>query len=354
MSLLFTPITFKSIQLRNRIVLSPMCMYSAVDGFPTDWHMQHYVSRAVGGVGLIIQEATAVLPEGRISYADLGIWSDEQAEAYKSMVQQIKAHGAVPGIQLAHAGRKASCEVAWNKGWQIQEGPNSWPTVAPSPIPFYEKDIIPKELSKSEIKERVLAFKAAAQRALDAGYELIEIHAAHGYLIHEFYSPVSNKRTDEYGGSFENRIRFLLEIVDAVQEVWPSQLPLFVRISATDWIGNEGWDTADSVALARILKDKGVDLIDCSTGANVRKVDIPIGPNYQVPFAEAVKKGADIATGAVGLITDAEQAEAILQEGKADLIFMGRALLRDPYFPLNAALKMQAAQVWPLQYERAK
>lgn len=354
MSLLFTPIQFKSISSKNRLVMSPMCMYSAVDGIANDWHTQHYVSRAVGGVGIIVQEATAVLPEGRISYADLGIWNDAQVEAYKPIVAQIKAHGAVAGIQLAHAGRKASCEVSWNKGWQIKEGPNAWTPVAPSLLPFHPTDALPHELNKSEIKERVIAFKEAARRALAAGYQLIEIHAAHGYLIHEFYSPVSNQRTDEYGGSFENRIRFLVEIIDAVNEVWPKELPIFVRISATDWMGKDGWDLEDSIALAVILKAKGVDLVDCSTGANVRNVAIPVAPNYQVPFAEGIKKEAGIATGAVGLITDAQQAEAILQDGKADLIFIGRALLRNPYFPLHAAKELHDEFTWPIQYERAK
>ncbi len=354
MSLLFSPITFKSITLKNRIVMSPMCQYSAVDGLPTKWHEQHYVSRAVGGVSLVIQEATAVVPEGRISYADLGIWNDAQVAAYKPIVAQIREHGAVPGIQLAHAGRKASCEVSWNKGWQIQEGAHSWQTVAPSPIPFHERDIIPHELSREEIREVINAFKEAARRALEAGYELIELHGAHGYLIHEFYSPLSNQRTDEYGGSFENRIRFLIEIIDAVQEVWPAELPIFVRISATDWVGAAGWEVGDSVALAKVLKNKGIDLVDCSSGANTRKAEIPVAPNYQVHLADAVKNQAGIATGAVGLITDAEQAEMILEENKADLIFLGRELLRNPFFPLQAAMVLGAEQAWPIQYERAK
>ncbi|WP_222164989.1 NADPH dehydrogenase NamA [Edaphocola aurantiacus] len=354
MSLLFSPLTIKSITLKNRLVMSPMCMYSAIDGLPNDWHYVHYTSRAIGGAGLIIQEATAVNPEGRISYADLGIWSDAHTEQYKPIVSAIKKYGCVPGIQLAHAGRKASCEVSWNKGWQIQEGPDSWQTVAPSPIPFHERDIIPHELTITEIQALVQDFKAAAQRAVEAGYEVIEIHAAHGYLIHEFYSPLSNQRTDEYGGSFENRIRFLLEIIAGVQEVWPADLPLFVRISATDWMGTEGWDTPDSVALAKILKAKGVDLIDCSTAANVRHAEIPVGPNYQVPFADAIRNQAGIMTGAVGLITEAAQAEEILQAGKADLIFLARVLLRDPYFPLHAASELNAPVEWQKQYERAR
>lgn len=354
MSLLFSPIQFKSITLKNRIVLAPMCMYSAIDGFPNDFHVQHYVSRAFGGVSLVVQEATAISPEGRISYADLGIWKDEHVEVYKPMVAQIKNAGAVAGIQLAHAGRKASCEVSWKKGIQIQEGANSWQPVAPSPIPFYESDVVPHELSLLEIKEIVNDFKIAAQRSLAAGFELIEIHAAHGYLIHEFYSPISNHRTDEYGGSFENRIRFLLEVIAAIQEVWPEDLPIFVRISATDWVGEAGWQVEDSVELAKILKTKNIDLVDCSSAANVRGAKIPVGPNYQVPLADAVRNLGGIPSGAVGLITEVHQAEQILQEGQADLIFMARELLRNPYFALLAAKTLEAEQAWPIQYGRAR
>ena len=353
MSLLFSPLHIKSATLKNRLVMSPMCMYSSVDGFPNDWHYVHYATRAVGGVGLIIQEATAVAPEGRISYADMGIWKAEHVPALKKIVDLIHANGSVAGIQLAHAGRKASCEVSWNKGFQIQEGPHSWQTVAPSPLPFHEKDRTPHELSVTEIKDLVQKFADAAARAHAAGYKVLEIHAAHGYLIHEFYSPLSNVRTDAYGGSFENRIRFLLEIIDAVNIVWPSDLPLFVRISATDWVEG-GWTLDDSIALAKVLKEKGVDVIDCSSAANVRKADIPIGPNYQVFLAEGVKKAADIRTGAVGLITEAQQAEAILKNEQADLIFLGRKLLRHPYFPLEAAKALDEDINWPIQYERAK
>ncbi|HRP90162.1 MAG TPA: NADPH dehydrogenase NamA [Edaphocola sp.] len=354
MSLLFTPYDINSIRLKNRIVMSPMCMYSAVDGIPNKWHEQHYVTRAVGGVGLIIMEATAVSPEGRISYADLGLWNDEQMLAFKGIVKQIKEQGTVAGIQLAHAGRKASCEVSWKKGRQIQEGENSWKTLAPSAIPYHDTDSLPHELSKEEIDQIKDEFKRAASRALDAGFQMIEIHAAHGYLIHEFYSPFSNQRTDEYGGSFENRIRFLLEVLEAIQEVWPKELPIFVRISATDWIEERGWQLEDSIALAKILKEKGVALVDCSTGANVPGVKIPVAPNYQVPFATAIRQQAGIPTGAVGLITGAHQAEAILQNGEADLIVLGRELLRNPYFPLLAAQELGAVQDWPLQYERAR
>lgn len=353
MSKLFSPFTIKSITLKNRIVVSPMCMYSCIDGFANNFHLVHLGTRAVGGAGLIIQEATAVLPEGRISYADMGIWKDEHIEKLKEINQFIHEQGSVAGIQLAHAGRKASAETAWNGGRQIQEGENSWLPVAPSAIPFHEKDVIPKELSKEEIGVIIEAFKTAAQRSLDAGFKVLEIHAAHGYLIHEFYSPLSNKRTDEYGGSFENRIRFLLEIIEAVHSVWPDNLPLFVRISATDWV-EDGWTIEDSVALAKILKTKGVDLIDTSSAANIPKALIPVGPNYQVPLAAQIRKEASIATGAVGLITDAQQAETILQNGEADLIFIARELLRNPYFPLQAAKELGDEITWPKQYDRSK
>lgn len=353
MSTLFSPIRFRSVTIPNRLVLSPMCQYSAVDGFATNWHLVHLGARAAAGIGLIVQEATAVLPEGRISYADLGLWNDEQMTKLAEINQFIHQQGAVAGIQLAHAGRKASAEVAWNGGRQIKEGPNSWPTVAPSPVPFHEKDSVPQELSVAEIKKIVEAFAQSARRAHQAGFKVLEIHAAHGYLIHEFYSPLSNFRTDDYGGSFENRIRFLCEIVDAVQNVWPQELPIFVRISATDWL-EDGWTIEDSVALAKVLKQKGVDLIDVSSAANVPKAPIPIGPNYQVPLAAQIRREANIATGAVGLITEAIQAEQILNQQEADLIFVGRELLRNPYFALQAAKDLDHELQWPLQYERAK
>lgn len=353
MSKLFSPFTIKSITLKNRIVVSPMCMYSCVDGFATNFHLVHLGTRAVGGAGLIIQEATAVLPEGRISYADMGIWKDEHIEKLHEINQFIHEQGSVAGIQLAHAGRKASAETAWNGGQQIQEGENSWLPVAPSAIPFHEKDVTPKELSIAEIRLIVQAFKDAAKRSLKAGFKVVEIHAAHGYLIHEFYSPLSNFRTDEYGGSFDNRIRFLLEIVEAVKTVWPSELPLMVRISATDWVEG-GWTIEDSVALSKVLKEIGVDLIDVSSAANIPKAPIPIAPNYQVPLAAQIKHEANMPTGAVGLITGAQQAEDILQNNEADLIFMARELLRNPYFPLQAAKELGDEITWPKQYERSK
>ncbi|MBO9657803.1 MAG: NADPH dehydrogenase NamA [Chitinophagaceae bacterium] len=354
MSILFSPLSIKDVTFRNRIVVSPMCQYSSQDGFANDWHLVHLGSRAVGGAGLIIQEATAVSPEGRISYADMGIWSDEHIAPLKRINAFIHEHGSIAGIQLAHAGRKASTERPWDGNQQIKEGDNSWQPVAPSAIPFRESDIAPSPLSVADIRELVDQFRKAAARSLKAGFKVIEIHAAHGYLIHQFLSPFSNSREDQYGGSFENRIRFLLEIIEAVQTVWPANLPLFVRVSATDWSEQGGWDPSQSVQLAGILKTKGVDLIDCSTGGLLPRVSIPVGPGYQVQFAELIKKEAGISTGAVGLITNAQQAEDILQKGQADLIFLARQLLRDPYFPLHAANELNAEVKWPEQYVRAK
>lgn len=353
MSLLFSPFTIGNITLRNRIVVSPMCQYSATNGFATNWHLVHLGTRAVGGAGLIIQEATAVSPEGRISDADLGIWEDGHIPKLKEICDFIHEQGAVAGIQLAHAGRKASAEVPWKGGRQITSGPRSWQTLGPSALPYHETDMQPLELSQEEISRIIADFRRAASRAIEAGYKVIELHAAHGYLIHQFYSPYSNKRSDQYGGSFENRIRFLLEIIEAVQTVWTKERPLLVRISATDW--KEGaWTIEDSVALARILKEKGVDLVDTSSAANVSGVKIPVGPGYQVPLAAQIRKESGMPTGAVGLITTAMQAEEILQEGKADLIFLARQLLRDPYFPLHAATELNDKITWPAQYERAQ
>ncbi|WP_231460501.1 NADPH dehydrogenase NamA [Pedobacter sp. Leaf132] len=353
MSKLFSPFKLKDITLKNRIVISPMCQYSAVDGFANDWHLVHLGSRAVGGAGLIIQEATAVMPEGRITHADLGIWKDEHLDKLKQIVSFIHENGAIAGIQLAHAGRKASCELPWNGGEQIAEGENSWQTVAPSPVPFKSGQKAPHELSIEEIQEIVFAFRAAAKRAVEAGYKVVEVHAAHGYLLHQFFSPISNKRNDIYGGSFENRIRFVIDVVEAVQSVWPQELPLFVRISATDWTEG-GWNENDSLQLAAVLKDKGVDLIDTSSGGNVPDAFIPAGPNYQVPFADKIRNEIGIYTGAVGVIVDANQAEDILQQGKADLIFIARESLRDAYFPTHAAQILGDNIEWPNQYVRAK
>ncbi|MEO8402980.1 MAG: NADPH dehydrogenase NamA [Chitinophagaceae bacterium] len=352
MSTLFSPLTIKDITFKNRLIISPMCQYSSTDGFATDWHLVHLGSRAVGGAALVIQEATAVSVEGRISPGDIGIWKDEHIEKLKTITRFINEHGSVAGVQLAHAGRKASCKVPWEGGKQIKSNEGGWQTVAPSAIPFKEEEEAPVALSKEGIRKVVADFKAAAARAVKAGYKVIEIHAAHGYLINEFLSPLSNQRTDEYGGSFENRTRFLLEIIEAIQTEWPDKLPLFVRISSTDWVEG-GWTEDDSVKLAELLKGKGIDLVDCSSGGVSPHQKIPVGPGYQVPFAAKLRK-TGILTGAVGLITEPKQAEEILKEGKADLIFIARQSLRDPYFALTAAEELKAKTEWPKQYVRAK
>ena len=352
-SKLLSPITIKDITLKNRIAISPMCQYSAVDGLANDWHLVHYGSRAVGGAALIIQEATAVSPEGRITPADLGLYQEEHVEKLQSITAFIHKQGAVAGIQLAHAGRKASCAMPSEGSKQLKEEEGGWTTVSSSAIAFNPEDDAPQELDENGIMKVVADFKTAAQRAFQSGYKLIEIHAAHGYLIHQFLSPLSNHRTDNYGGSFENRIRLLLEIVKEVQTVWPQNLPLFVRISATDW-AEGGWNIDEAVELSKILKEQGVDLIDCSSGGLVHYAKIPVGPGYQVAFAERIKKEAGILTGAVGLITAVQQAEDILANGQADLILIARASLRDPYFALHGARVLEDDIVWPLQYQRAK
>ncbi|MES1223117.1 MAG: NADH:flavin oxidoreductase/NADH oxidase [Bacteroidota bacterium] len=354
MSHLFLPLTIKTITFRNRIVISPMCEYSSVDGFANDWHLVHLGSRAVGGAALVIQEATAVSPEGRISPDDIGLWKDEHIEKLKTITTFIKDHGAIAGIQLAHAGRKASFASPWKGGKQIKIKEGGWLTVAPSAIPFHHDDEAPAPLDKKGIEKVIHDFKAATHRAVETGYQVIELHAAHGYLLHEFLSPLSNHREDEYGGSFENRIRLLLEVVEGVQSIWPKELPLFVRISATDWADHGGWDIDESAHLAGILKDKGVDLIDCSSGGLILGAKIPLGPGYQVHFAERIKKDTGILTGSVGLITEAKQAEEIVAAGRADLVFIARQSLRDPYFPLHAAKELGVNIHWPSQYERAK
>lgn len=353
MSLLFSPIKIKNITLKNRIVVSPMCEYSSIDGFANNWHLVHLGSRAVGGAGLVITEATAVSPEGRISIVDLGIWKDEHKEKLKEIVDFIHENGSVAGIQLAHAGRKASFDIPWENPAQVDKDKGGWDTVAPSAVQFNPRDKMPIALDQAGINKVKADFKAAAKRALEVGFKVVEVHAAHGYLLHQFLSPLSNQRNDEYGGSFENRIRLVLEVVEAVQEVWPQENPLFVRISATDWVEG-GWNAEESVALSKILKEKGVDVIDTSTGGLAREQQIPVAPNYQVGFAEQIKKEAGILTGAVGLITEAEQAELILQNEEADLIFLARELLRNPYFPLQAAKQLGDDVKWPVQYERAK
>lgn len=353
MSLLLSPLTIKDVTFRNRITISPMCQYSAVDGFANDWHLVHLGSRAVGGAGLIIQEATAVSPEGRISVDDLGIYRDEHTEKLKNIVAFIHEQGAVAGIQLAHAGRKASCSAPWNGGRQLDQHNGGWQPVAPSPLAFHPGDQLPRELDQQGIQKVINDFKTATQRAVQVGYQVAEIHAAHGYLIHQFLSPLSNQRKDHYGGSFENRIRLLLEVVDAVKQVWPENLPLFVRISATDW-AEQGWHLEEAVQLAALLKQQGVDLIDCSSGGLLPHAKISLGPGYQVPFAERIKKETGILTGAVGLITGVHQSEDILQQGKADLILLARTSLREPYFALHAAHILGDDITWPIQYQRAK
>ena len=352
-SKLFSPIQFKSITLKNRIVVSPMCQYSSVDGFANDWHLVHLGSRAVGGAAMVITEATAVSPEGRISPQDLGIYQDEHIEKLRQITAFIESQGAVSGIQLAHAGRKASTYTSWIGKGQVPLEEGGWQTVAPSAIPFAENEMTPTELDMAGIQKVINDFAAAATRSLQAGFKVIEIHAAHGYLVHQFLSPLSNTRQDEYGGSFENRIRLLLQIIDEVKIVWPENLPLFVRISATDWVEN-GWDKIQSIKLSAVLLEKGVDLIDVSTGGLVPYAKISSGPSYQVPFSAAIKSKTRMLTGAVGMITDANQAEEILQNGEADLIIIAREFLRDPYFPLHAALELKDDVNWPVQYERAK
>jgi 2,4-dienoyl-CoA reductase-like NADH-dependent reductase (Old Yellow Enzyme family) len=353
MSHLFEPLTIKDITLRNRIGVSPMCMYSYSDGFSNDWQVIHLGARAVGGAGLIIAEATAIDPIGRITPYDVGIWSDAHIEPLTRVTRAIKGNGAVPGIQIAHAGRKAGSRRPWDIGKPRQPGElPSWQGVGPSPIAFSDDYAVPHELSVDEIHQVQDSFRAAAGRALAAGFEWLEIHAAHGYLLHSFYSPLSNQRTDEYGGSFENRIRFLLETVHAVRKVWDERLPLTVRISGTDWVDG-GWSVDDSVQLARRLKTEGVDLIDCSSGGGVAQAKVPAGPGYQVPISEAVRHGADIPTATVGLITAPEQADEIIRNGRADLVLLGREMLRDPYWALHAAQTLKQPAPVPLQYLRA-
>ena len=334
-------------------MVSPMCQYSSIDGYASDWHLVHLGSRAVGGAAIVMQEATAVSAEGRISPDDLGIYKEEHLEKLSQITAFIHRQGAVPGVQLAHAGRKASHASPWKGGKQISRSDGGWLTVAPSAISFSDNEEAPESLDKNAIQKVIDDFALATQRALRAGYRIVEIHAAHGYLLHEFLSPISNKRGDEYGGSFENRLRLLIEVVDAVREEWRSEYPLFVRISAADWIDG-GWGIDDSVQLSNILKAKGVDLIDCSSGGISLQQKISLGPGYQVPFAEKIKKESGMMTAAVGLITTAHQAEEILLKEQADLIVLAREFLRDPYFPLHAAFALREDLPWPLQYERAK
>ena len=353
MAHLFDPLTIRDLKFANRIFVSPMCQYSSTNGLANDWHLVHLGGRAVGGAGLVLTEATAVLPEGRISPQDLGIWSDDHVAALKRIVRFIHEQGSVAGMQLAHAGRKASTRRPWEGDGAIPENQGGWKNVtAPSAIPFAENYSMPQALTHDGIREIIAAFAAAARRACDAGFRVIEIHGAHGYLIHEFLSPLSNKRTDDYGGSFENRTRMLREVVQAVRTSWPKGAPLFVRISATDWIDG-GWDLQESIALASELKKLGVDLIDCSSGGTVPHAKIPVGAGYQTVFAQRIREEADILTGAVGMITSPAQAEHVVNSGQADAILMAREFLREPYWPLRAAQELRQSVSWPVQYLRA-
>jgi len=350
---LFSPLTLRSVTLRNRIAVSPMCQYSAEDGLAGDWHFVHLGSRAVGGAGLVITEAAAVEARGRISPEDLGLWDDAQIEPLARINRFLEAHGAVPGVQLAHAGRKASTYRPWaEERGAVPTGDGGWEVVGATEAAFSETYPQPQALDEAGLEGIVGAFVRAAQRALAAGFRVAELHAAHGYLLHSFLSPLSNGRRDRYGGPFENRVRLLLETTEAVRNVWPENLPLLVRLSATDW-HPDGWTAEDSVAVAKLLGDRGVDLIDCSSGGAVPGVEIPVGPGYQVGLAERVRREARIATGAVGLITGAAQADTLLRTGQADLVFLARELLRDPHWPHRAAAELGADAFWPPQYARA-
>ncbi|MEV3988362.1 NADH:flavin oxidoreductase/NADH oxidase [Streptomyces sp. NPDC049837] len=358
MSALFEPRTLRSLTVPNRVWMAPMCQYSAEAfgpnaGVAHDWHFAHYAARAAGGTGLILQEATAVSPEGRISPYDLGIWNDTQVEALRRITGFLKSQGTVPGIQIGHAGRKASTDQPWKGGAPVGADAHGWQPVAPSPVPFDDGHPVPDELTRDQIGVITGQFAAAARRALDAGYRVVEIHGAHGYLIGEFLSPHSNHRTDEYGGSFENRTRFALEVVDAVREVWPEELPLFFRISATDWLEEAGWTADDTVRFAALLKGHGVDLLDVSTGGNAPRVRIPVGPGYQVPFAARVKQETGLPVAAVGLITEAGQAEKIVANGEADAVLLGRELLRNPSWARHAARELGGDVHVPDQYHRS-
>jgi 2,4-dienoyl-CoA reductase-like NADH-dependent reductase (Old Yellow Enzyme family) len=353
MSKLFAPIKLGSIEFKNRVFVSPMCQYSSQDGLPTDWHLVHLGSRAVGGAALVMVEATAVSPEGRISPFDSGIWTDEHAQRFERITRFIKQQNSIPSIQLAHAGRKASTDVPWQGGRALGEDAGGWQPIAPSPIPFDAGDPVPREMSVRDMEAVVEQFVSAARRSLNAGFQVAEVHMAHGYLLHEFLSPLSNRRSDRYGGSLENRLRLPLEVAQAVRSVWPRELPLFVRISCTDWVEG-GWDLEQSIALCKQLKKVGVDLIDCSSGALVPYAKIPAGPGFQTPFAAAIRQAAGIATGTVGLITSPQQAEQIVATDQADVVLLAREMLRDPYWPLHAAKALHAEVAWPVQYERAR
>jgi 2,4-dienoyl-CoA reductase-like NADH-dependent reductase (Old Yellow Enzyme family) len=350
---LFSPLTIRSITLRNRIGVSPMCQYSATDGFASDWHLVHLGSRAVGGAGLVIAEATAVAPEGRITPGCLGLWSDKHIEPLARIAKFVKEHGAVAGIQIAHAGRKASADLPWRGGKHLSVADGGWPTIAPSAIAFGgDLPKVPRAMTEADIVRVQNDFVATAKRALAAGFDFLELHSAHGYLFNEFLSPLTNQRTDKYGGSFENRTRILIETTRAVRQVWPDRLPLAVRISAIDWMPG-GWQIEDSIALAKILKAEAVDLVDCSSGGLVPDAKIEVKPGYQVPFAEKVRLGAEIKTAAVGFITEAKQADEIVRSGKADIVLLARQFLADTYWPAHAAKILGQKITPPNQYLRA-
>ncbi|MGQ4583878.1 oxidoreductase [Lysobacter sp. F60174L2] len=353
MSRLFDPLTQRGITFRNRLAVSPMCQYSARDGLPDDWHLVHLGSRAVGGAAAVIAEATAVSPEGRISPGDTGLWNEAQTQAWVRINRFIAGQGAVPAVQLAHAGRKASTDAPWRGGGPVGPEEGGWTPVAPSAVAFDGDSLVPAALDEAGIAQVVEDFAAATRRALDAGFGMVEIHAAHGYLLHEFLSPISNRRTDRYGGGFDNRTRLLLEVIDAVRADWPERLPLWLRISATDWVEGEGWDIEQSIALAERVKDRGIDLVDVSSGGTVPNAKIPLQPGYQVPFACRIRREAGIATGAVGLLTDPAQVERIVADDEADMVLLARELLRDPYFPRRAAHALGAEITPPPQYGRA-
>lgn len=373
-SSLFTPLVIRSVEIKNRLWVSPMCQYSSIDGHPTDWHLVHLGSRAVGGAGLVMVEATAVSPEGRITPDDSGIWSDEHIASFRRLTGLLKEHGAICGIQLAHAGRKASTPAPWADSGTGPLGPNErgWETVAPSALSFRDGEPRPKEMTIADTAKVIADFRRAAERSLEAGFDVVELHMAHGYLLHEFLAPLSNRRNDSFGGTLENRMRLPLAITEEVRRIWPERLPLFARLSVTDWsrgaaelnvespevsqtsqVSQTSWDLAQSIVLSKALKDRGVDLIDCSSGGNVPKAEIPVGPGYQVPFAEAIRREVGILTAAVGMITESAQADAIIREEKADAVFVARQFLRDPYFALHAARELGAACPPPKQYGRA-
>ena len=353
MNRLFSTFKLGQIEFKNRIFVSPMCQYSSQEGLPTDWHLVHLGSRAVGGAALVMAEATAVSPEGRISPSDNGMWSDAHADAFQPITRFIKRQNSIAAIQLAHAGRKAATDLPWQGGRPLGAPAGGWQPTAPSPVAFDTDYTVPCEMSSQDIRNVVDHFAAAARRSLNAGFQVVELHMAHGYLLHEFLSPLSNQRTDRYGGALENRLRLPLAVAEAVRAVWPKDLPLFVRISCTDWVEG-GWDLAQSIELCQQLKKVGVALIDCSSGGLAPHARIPVGPGFQIPFAAAIKQAAGIATGAVGLITSAEQAEQTVANGQADVVFLAREMLRDPYWPLHAAKRLKAEVPWPVQYERAR